>query len=130
MNASDETVDQTSTPSSSSAASSKATKDTVSLSAQNSRAQVICAECSKPRVIYSNTKLDIRHKMMLAKSLSDHDYTCGSHLFSPAEKRKLAVSMVLRPNLQCAMPIEICYYGADIGRKDLCSHCASPEAVV
>merc|ERR1712002_133313 len=67
---------------------------------------------------------------MLAKSLSDHDYTCGSHLFSPAEKRKIALSMVLRPNLQCAMPIEICYYGADIGRKDLCSHCASPEAVV
>ena len=38
--------------------------------------------------------------------------------------------MVLRPNLQCAMQIELCYYGADIGRKDLCSHCATEDAIV
>ena len=68
--------------------------------------------------------------MMLAKSVSNYDYTCGSHLFSPTETRKLALSMALRPNLQCAMHIEISYYGSDIGRKDLCSHCAMEGGIV
>lgn len=105
-------------------------KSEVALSAQNARAQVICTDCSKPRVVYCKKKLDYRHKMMLAKSVSNYDYTCGSHLFPPTEIRKLALSMALRPNLQCAMQIEISYYGSDIGRKDLCSHCAMEGGIV
>ena len=105
-------------------------KSVVALSAQNARAQVVCTDCSKPRVVYCNKKLDIRHRMMIAKSISNYDYTCGSHLFSPSDTRKLALSMVMRPHLQCAMQIEICYYGSDVGRKDLCSHCGTEGAIV
>ena len=114
-----------STPSPSTAKDSESAKSEVAMSAQNGRARVICAECTKPRVVYCNKKLDIRHKMM-----SSFDYTCGSHLFSPNDKRKLALSMVLRPNLQCAMQVEVSYYGSDVGRRDICSHCGIEGAIV
>ena len=84
-----------STPSPSTAKDSESAKSEVAMSAQNGRARVICAECTKPRVVYCNKKLDIRHKMMLARCLSSFDYTCGSHLFSPNDKRKLALSVYL-----------------------------------
>ena len=84
-----------------------------------------------PRVIYCKSKLDYRHKVILAKNVTSFEYSCGAELFPPNEKRKLAKSMVLRPNLACAWQIELPYYGADgIGRNDLCSHCGDPEASV
>lgn len=57
-------------------------------------------------------------------------YSCGAELFPPDEKRKLAKSMTVRPNLTCADQIEIPYYGDnDIeSRKDLCSHCGDSNA--
>ena len=77
---------------------------------------------------YDKTKVDIRHKMMLARNISSFEFTCGAHLFPPTEKRKMA--MILRPNLSCAMEVEIPYYGAQLGRTDLCSHCGDPESSV
>ena len=74
------------------------TLKTVALSAQNARAQVKCVECQKPRVIHCNNKLDMRHKMMLANNFSEFEFTCGSHLFPPDEKRKLALVLQLRPD--------------------------------
>ena len=68
--------------------------------------------------------------MMLAKALSEYQYTCGSHLSPPDEKRKLALSLVLRPNLQCAMQVEVPYYASDVGRKDICSHCGMEDTMV
>ena len=108
-----------------SGASASSSTPTPAMSAQNARAHVVCVECTKPRVIYCKTKLDIRHKMMLAKSLSGYDYTCGSDIFPPDEKRKLALSLVLRPDLQCAMQVEVPYYASHIGEKDICSHCGT-----
>ena len=35
----------------------------------------------------------------------------------PEEKRKLALAMVLRPGLQCAMQVEVPYYASDVGRE-------------
>ena len=52
---------------------------------QNARAMVVCIECKKPRVIYCNKKLDVIHRMILARALSSCDYTCGSNIFPPME---------------------------------------------
>ena len=38
--------------------------------------------------------------------------------------------MCVRPSLQCAMQIEIPYYGLDVGRADKCSHSGGNDAVV
>ena len=102
----------------------------VGMSAQTARAVVHCVECRKPRVVYAKTKIDIRHKMMLARNISSFEFTCGAHLFPPTEKRKMAISIILRPNLSCAMEVEIPYYGAELGRTALCSHCGDPESSV
>ena len=63
-----------------------AQKAVVILLAQNVRAQVRCVECRKLHVIYCNKKLDIRHQMILARALSDFDYTCWAEIFPPEEK--------------------------------------------
>ena len=113
----------TAPPSESSDGSKSKTVPTVSMSAQNARAVINCVECEKPRVIYAKTKFDNRQRLLLAKNISSFEYSCGAHLFPPAEKGKLANSMVIRPNLQCAMQIEVPYYSSNVGRKDVCSHC-------
>ena len=104
-------------------------KNDCALSAQTARAAVTCVECRKPRIVYCKIKLDFRHKVMLARTVSSFEYSCGSELFPPGEKRKLAKSMTVRPNLSCADQIEVPYYGDnDIGRKDLCSHCGDSNS--
>ena len=62
----------------------------VGMSAQTARAVVYCVECRKTRVVYTKTKMDIRHKMMLARNISSFEFTCWAHLFPPTEKRKMA----------------------------------------
>ncbi|WAR05994.1 LOW QUALITY PROTEIN: hypothetical protein MAR_021363 [Mya arenaria] len=100
----------------------------VPLSTQNARAIATCIECRKPRVVYSKTKLSQRKEVLLATCLSDYDYSCGAQLFPPSAPSTLKSSVVIRPFLQCASPIELCYYGADLGRKDLCTYCADLES--
>ena len=99
--------------------------ESCSMSAQMAQAVVTCVGCRKPRVIYSSTKLDYRHKMMLARNMSSFEYSCGSFLFPPMEKRKLTIAMTVRLNLTCGIQVELPYYGdnGDLGRKDICSHC-------
>ena len=36
----------------------------------------------------------------------------------------------VRPNLNCAIPVEIPYYGANVGRKDICGHCGCAETQI
>ena len=99
----------------------------VPMSAQTARAVAVCVECRKPRVIYSKNKLSERQKVLLAVSLSEYEYSCGSSLFAPSVTGNLKRSMCLRPNLQCILPVEIPYYGSDLGRKDLCGYCGIEE---
>ena len=80
------------------------------MSAQNARAVITCVECEKPRVIYGKTKLNARQELLIAKTLSTYEYSCGDHLFPATEKSKTAESVIIRPNLQCAMQIEVSYY--------------------
>ena len=100
------------------------------MSTQTARAVIVCVECEKPRVVYSKKKLDNSQRLLLAKTISSYEYSCGSFLFPPSEKRKTAQSLCMRPNLQCAKSIEVTYYGSEIGRADKCSHCASNGGIV
>ena len=91
-----------SSSSSSSSASSSSTAPApsgISMSAQNARAVITCAECEKPRVIYGKTKLNARQERLIAKTLSTYEYSCGAHLFPATEKSKTAESVIIRPNL-------------------------------
>ena len=99
------------------------------ISAQTARAVAVCIECRKPRVIYSKNKLSERQKVVLAVGLSEFEYSCGSSLFPPSVPGSLKQSMSLKPNLQCVMPVEISYYGSDLGRKDLCAYFGIEEAL-
>lgn len=100
----------------------------VSFSTQHARASAVCIECNKPRVVYSRTKLSQRAQLSLAVALSEFEYTCGSHLFPPTVSPALRRDVAVRDNLQCAMPIELPYYAAELGRKDLCAYCGDPNA--
>ena len=101
----------------------------VPMSAQTARAVVVCIECRKPRVIYSKNRLSERQKVLLAVTLSEFEYSCGSALFPPSVSANLKQSMCLRPNLQCILSVEISYYGSELGiRKDICAFCGIEEA--
>lgn len=100
----------------------------VPLSSQNARAVAICIECRKPRVVYSKTKLSQRKEVLLATCLSEYEFSCGAYLFPPSAPSELRNSVVIRPTIQCATPVELCYYAADLGRKDLCAYCADMGA--
>ena len=58
-------------------------KNSVSKSAQTARAVVTCVECRKPRVIYCKSKLDYRHKVIMAKNVTSFEYSCGVELPPP-----------------------------------------------
>ena len=97
--------------------------------AQCARMCIICVECRKPRVLYSQRNLSERQVVDLITSLSEFDYTCGSPILPP--KHYLVKKVSCRPNLQCGTHIEIPYYSptVSVGRKDLCCVCAIEEAV-
>ena len=99
----------------------------ITCSTQNARSTVSCIECTKPRVIYSKHKLTQRQELSLAIAVSAYEYTCGSFLLPPSSP--LQSYITLRPQLQCSLPIEIPYFGASLGRKDLCAHCGDPDGV-
>ena len=104
--------------------------NTVPMYAQTARASAVCVECNKPRVIFSRTKLGQRKETLLATALSEYEYSCGSVLFPPSAPASLRNSVVVKEDLQCAMPVEVAYYGAELGRKDICSYCAQVNTTV
>ena len=102
----------------------------IPMTAQTARAVIVCVECEKPRVVYSKTRLNNNQRVLLAKTMSSFEYSCGSFLFPPSEKGKTAQTLCIRPNLQCAMQIELPYYGSEVGRADKCSHCGGNNGVI
>ena len=88
------------------------------MTAQAGSAVILCVECKKPRVIYSRKQLTNNQRYLLAKTMSSYEYS-----FPPTEKEKTAQTLRIQPHLQCAMQIEVIYYGLDVGRADKCSHC-------
>ena len=67
---------------------------------------------------------------MFAKNFSEFEFTCGSYLLLPDEKRKLALVLQLRSDLQCAMQVDVPYYASDIVRKDICSHSGTENGII
>ena len=82
-------------------------------STQNARFLVTCVECRKPRVLYSLHKLTERQKVSLVVSVSEYDYTCGAPVLPPGNI--LSSKVMVRASLTCAMPVEIPYYGSELG---------------
>ena len=96
--------------------------------AQNARSTVECVECRKPRVLYSTHKLTERQQTTLVLLVSEYEYSCGAPVTTP--ESTLHGKVVIRPQLTCAAPVEVSYYSSNIGRKDICSFCASIDAEV
>ena len=93
------------------------------MTAQNERAVVYSVECENPLVTYSKNRLIHNQRILLAKSFSSFEYSCKAFLFPPDTKSKTTGTFSMRPSLQCAMQIEVPYYGSDVGRADKCNHC-------
>ena len=89
--------------------------------AQNARSVVDCVECNKPRVVYSRMRLSERQKIAFLLSVSEYPYSCGGPIFPPDHPQKDKI--MTRPNLCCAMPVEVPYYGGNVGRPDVCAYC-------
>jgi hypothetical protein len=89
---------------------------------------VLCSECSKPRLIYSESavsKSTVGHQTRRAAAATkedkqaafdtalqqiadDHSFVCGVPLFPPSSPWK---QFVVNSNLTCSDPIEHLYYG-------------------
>ena len=67
--------------------------------------------------------------MLLAVALSEYEYSCGSNLIPPSCE-SLLQELTLNAHLTCQQPIEVAYYGSDVGRKDLCCRCGGVNGVV
>ena len=112
-------------------ASAHRTKETKMLAvyvAQNARLFVVCIECRKPRVLYMTQKPSDRQLCNIVRSVSEYDYTCGAPVLPSSHRMFEKVS--IRPELQCALPVEFAYYSSQIGRVDICSYCAIEECVI
>lgn len=98
------------------------------------RAQLQCASCGKPRMVYSNQALRGADWAVAA------EYICGAPLFPPALPLA-AFQLVVDETLECTSPVELTYYYYTPTTKNrraddlLCSVCAAqpgarPEALV
>ena len=96
--------------------------------AQHARFSISCTECCKPRVVYSQYALTERQKVTILLSITESDYTCGAGILPI--NHAYTQKVVVRKELTCADEVEIAYYSANLGRKDICSYCAIPEAIV
>lgn len=99
----------------------------LAFSTQNARAIATCVDCCK-RVIYSKSRLNKRQQVLLATSLSEYEYSCGSCLFPPTVSESIRKNVTYRPNFQCVTPIEIPYYAYGLGRNDICVYCGIGNA--
>ena len=102
-------------------------KLSISMTAQKARVVVYCVECERPQVIYPTNKFNRNQRMILAKSISNFEYSCRAF---PSPPDTMSGTLCIRPSLQCAMQIEVSYYGSDVGTADNCSHCGESKAVV
>lgn len=87
------------------------------MSAQTALSVVICVIFRKPRIVFCATMLTFRHKMILAQNVRIFHYFCGSDLFPPTEKRKLANAMIMRPQYYIWEAIEVPYCSGDPAQK-------------
>ena len=61
-------------------------------------------------------------------AMSEYDFSCGAPLLPPAHD--LSNILVVRPGIGiiCSTPVEIPYYGAQLGPINICAHCGGEGA--
>ena len=103
--------------------------------ARNVSECVMCGECLRPRVLYSNHKISFKDRKVLLQTLEDILFSCGASFkeVSPSiqpEDRSAAASSIfnrafVQENLSCEMPVEVTYFSSEsFVDIILCVHCA------
>ena len=98
------------------------------LNKQNARASIKCINCSKPRVIYCEKKLNDREKRQLRRLLTDvgNIYECGCVLV-PEDSYfdKSDTKLFTRLQMHCGSSVEVPYYTSKYinQSKDVCYYC-------
>ena len=102
------------------------------LNRQTARKTVTCRTCSKPRLIYSVTKLSDREHRDLTRLLRTHAglYECGCILVP--EDHPLEGKVFTRVQMSCYTPIETPYYTSTnlSVRKDICCYCGEINCII
>ena len=94
------------------------------LVADKVRSIVPCAECGKPRAIYSRRKLTAVETAALDRQQEVLLYICGDQLFPTGPHKD---TMVMK-GLNCQSPVETTYYaGKTAAFPDVCFHCGNPN---
>lgn len=88
---------------------------------QNVRFVTRCAECNKPRCIYSTKELTTRQMTSLKRIFSQHEYICGS--IATPENHPLEGQVFSRVGISCASPLEWAFYASKLGASSICCHC-------
>ena len=99
--------------------------------AQTAREVILCSECLKPRVVYSQRKFSVWDEHALVRTVEGIFFTCGSSLqgleveVQPGEDPSVATlfnRVFVRENLTCDMSIEVPYYSSERFAK-ICTSC-------
>jgi hypothetical protein len=101
-------------------------KDASIFTVQCAKDVVNCIECRKPRVVYSKHRLTGRQSATLKALLTEVEYSCGDVIDTPWSTDQTHHNTVYtKIPMTCADAIEIPYYSAELGRKDICCYCCN-----
>ena len=97
--------------------------------AKNVGAIIKCADCKKPRLMFSQRMLKGEEKASLKRVLNGLEYVCGSsfqEFLVNSENRdvKILEKVFVKENLSCSLVVERPYYSCDFLKK-VCIHCGS-----
>ena len=104
-------------------------------SSQTARSLIVCSECLRPRVLYSQRKLSIVETNALTRTVEGFLYTCGATLCGlevvqcpddPPTISTLFQRVFVKGNLTCENPVEVPYYSCEAFEM-VCVHCAHPH---
>ena len=93
---------------------------------------ILCSECLRPRVMYSQRKLGHHDIDVLIRSIEDTLYVCGSRISDievilipsdPPSTADVMKRVFVRANLSCRDDIEVPFYSSECFAS-ICSHCA------
>ncbi|CAG8767772.1 14884_t:CDS:2, partial [Racocetra persica] len=102
--------------------------------ATNVRILVKCIECNRPRVLYSQYRLNPEEENLLKNFLETIDYTCGTTFYGISDLTKASPPLFRNDNncsinndeLTCAISIEVPYFSSHL-YPDVCFQCGDTE---
>ena len=90
------------------------------------RGVIFCTECSKPRCIYSQSKLTHEQIQQISRLKDEDLYTCGASLFPPDSPYQTII--VVRAAIVCSSNMESQYYSSVlIHFEPVCFYCGLGE---